>query len=127
MDRAELNAALQRAGVPGYTYELQGVHEPAGYLTEFYFLRRQAGKWVVGIYERSQYKEMMQFAEEDEACRYLYARLTDKGPEPTPLTSEEARHILRDSEEIQRVAWENFQRARRGETTGPPQSENGGG
>src|SRR5512143_2700504 len=116
MDRAELDAALQRAGVPGYTYELQRVHEPASYLMEFYFLRRQTGKWAVGIYERSQYKVMARFATEDEACRYLYARLTAKGAEPTPLTSEEAQHILRDSEERQRVAWENFQRSRRGET-----------
>lgn len=111
MDRAELDAALQRADVPGHTYELQGVHEPPGYPMEFYFLRRQSGEWVVGIYERSQHQVMVRFAEEDEACRYLYARLIDKGPEPTPLTTDEVQHILRDSEETQRVAWENFERS----------------
>ena len=116
MDRAELEAALQRAGVPGYTYELQGVHQPPGYPMEFYFLRRQSDEWVVGIYERSQYKVMVRFADEDEACRYLYPKLTDIGPEPTPLSAEEAQQILDDSEEIQRLAWESFERARREQT-----------
>jgi hypothetical protein len=112
MDQVELDTALRRAGVAGYEYEIQGVHEPAGYAMEFYFLRQQAGGWVVGVYERGQYRVMVSFAHEDEACRYLYARLTDKGPEPTPLTTEEAQGILRDIEERQRAAGENFERDR---------------
>ena len=116
MDLAELDAALQRSGVPGHTYELQGVHQPPDYPLEFYFLRRRSDEWVVGIYERSQYKVMVRFADEEGACRYLYAKLTDKGPGPTPLSAEEAQQILDDSQEIQRLAWESFERARREQT-----------
>ena len=112
MDRIELDAALRRAGVAAYAYEIQGEHEPTGYPMEFYFLRQQADGWVVGVYERGQYRVMVSFAQEDEACRYLYARLTDKGPEPTPLTPQETEGILRDIEERQRAAGENFEQGR---------------
>jgi hypothetical protein len=112
MDRVELDAALRRVGVSEYAYEIQGVHEPTGYPMEFYFLQQQAGSWVVGVYERGQYRVMVSFAQEDEACRYLYARLTNKEPEPTQLTPEGTEGILRAIEERQRTTGENFEQDR---------------
>jgi hypothetical protein len=92
-------------------YELPGVHEPAGYSQDFYFVRHEDGEWAAGIYERGQYKVIERFADEDAACRYVYRKLTDKLPEANALSTDEARQISDDSDEIQRRAWESFERA----------------
>ena len=50
MNRQELDAALSRAGLQ--EYEIEGVREPPVPPDAFLYLRREAGRWVVGIYER---------------------------------------------------------------------------
>ncbi|MFI5964482.1 hypothetical protein ACIA8J_20175 [Streptomyces asoensis] len=102
MDRRQLCEALDAAGVPAGLYEIAGcpgspdVPRPEDRL----YLERRAGEWVVGVRQRGARTVWARFADEDQACRRLYAELTDPGPHPVPPSPEEAGQILRagDSE-----------------------------
>ena len=56
-------------------------------------------------------KVLERFAGQDEACQWLLDLLTDRGPSPVPATSEEVAALLHGSDDIQRRAREDFQRA----------------
>lgn len=115
MDRMELVSALTRAGAPDSAYEVPGFHELSHARPEdYYYLRSERGTWVVGAHERGQDRVYRSFDHEDQACRYLYERLTRAvGPQED---ADQAEAILARSEEIQRHAWEQFRRARDDET-----------
>ncbi|MEU5276174.1 hypothetical protein AB0G87_07165 [Streptomyces asoensis] len=97
MDRRQLCEALDAAGVPAGLYEIAGcpgspdVPRPQDRL----FLERQAGAWVVGVRQRGARTVWERFPDEDQACRRLYAELTDAGPRPVPPSPEETRRLLR--------------------------------
>jgi hypothetical protein len=110
MDRFQLGDALRAAGVPDAYYEIPGSpHGP--YSADRYFLEERAGVWVVGVHERGSTKVLERFAGQDEACQWLLDQLTDRGPSPVPATSEEVAALLHGSDDIQRRAREDFQRA----------------
>lgn len=116
MDRFQLCQALRAAGIPEAYYEIPGIpgipgcpHGP--YSADRYFLEEHAEAWVVGVNERGRKKVLERFAHEDEACGWLFGRLTDQGPAPVPTTSEEAAALLHGSDDIQRRAREEFERA----------------
>ncbi|GAA1971535.1 hypothetical protein [Catenulispora subtropica] len=110
MDRFQLCEALRAAGIPDMYYEIPGCsHGP--YPADRYFLEERAGVWVVGVHERGSKKVLARFAHQDGACQWLFDRLTDQGPPPVPPTSEEAAALLYGSEDIQRRAREDFERA----------------
>jgi len=110
MDRMELVSALTRVGAPDSAYEVPGFHElPRARPEDYYYLRSERGAWVVGAHERGQDRVYRSFDHEDQACRYLYGRLTGAaGPQED---SDQVEAILANSEEIQRHAWEQFRRA----------------
>jgi hypothetical protein len=110
MDRFQLCQALRAARVPDAYYEIPGgPHAP--YSADRYFLEERATVWVVGVHERGSKKVLERFAHEDEACQWLFDRLTDEGPPPVPATSEEAAALLHGSDDIQRRARREFERA----------------
>ncbi|MFF9646380.1 hypothetical protein [Kitasatospora aureofaciens] len=110
MDRFQLRRALRAAGVPQPYYEIPGC--PGGpHRADRYFLEERAGVWVVGVHERGGREVLERFTDEDRACRWLYDRLTDRGPAPVPATPEEMDALLHDSDGIQRRAREQFERA----------------
>ncbi|UXY31644.1 hypothetical protein [Streptomyces sp. HUAS TT20] len=114
MDRAELVERLREAGVPEAFYEIAGVPAPPARPDAHYFLRRTADAWTVGLSERSQDSVVRRFATETDACAYLYDTLTQA---LTPPAGEAAplEELLADGEEIQRQAWEDFERVARNE------------
>ncbi|MDX3237249.1 hypothetical protein PV392_16535 [Streptomyces sp. ME03-5709C] len=116
MDRRELCEALASAGVPGGLYEVPGFHEFDLRPPDFRYLRREGDAWVVGNHERGVDDPHRSFATEDAACRYLYDRLTDRGPGPGPGSDEEMEDVARDREKIRRAALDAYERARRRET-----------
>jgi hypothetical protein len=110
MDRHQLCAALRSAGVAAGRYEIGGC--PGGpWPADRLFLAEQGGQWVVGVHERGRRQVLERFTDEDSACRRFYGLLTDEGPQPVPLTPEEARRLLHDAEGIQRRAREQLDRA----------------
>jgi len=115
MNRAELVERLRNADVPEALYEIPGVHDVPVQLDAFYFLRREADAWVVGLRQRSRDQVMERFVTEAGACEYLYREIT-RVPPPEPDGSLE--ELLADSEQMQQQAWEDFERA--------PQDEPGG-
>lgn len=110
MDRFQLCRALRAAGVPDAYYEISGCARYP-YSADHYFLEECAGEWVVGVHERGDRKVLARFADQDRACRWLLERLTDEGPSPTPATPEETNTLLHKSDEIQRKAHEDLERA----------------
>lgn len=110
MDRNELVDILRFAQVPDGLYDIPGVHDIVVQPDAYYFLRPESGAWVVGVRERSLDSVAGRFTSEDEACRYLYARLTER-PSPAPDAAERLEQVLAHREEIQRSAWEAFHRA----------------
>ena len=68
MDRRELVALLQRAGVPGVLFDLPGVYDVPMQLDAYYFLRQDQGSWVVGLRERGEDKALSWFVTEADAC-----------------------------------------------------------
>lgn len=113
MDRRELDAALSRAGLQEYVIE--GVHEPAWLPDAFPYLRQEAGRWAVGIYERGTRTRIRDFAEEDAACRFFRSLMQTATPPPPPagLIGEEAPSLLQRMEQWRRRAWAEYRRARR--------------
>ncbi|MFI5618006.1 hypothetical protein [Streptomyces sp. NPDC051567] len=72
MDRRELYAALNEAGVAGGYYRIEGVHEPVPTPTDFLFLRRAPdGVWETGAYERGLYEVIARHPGEQAACAHL--------------------------------------------------------
>jgi hypothetical protein len=116
MDRRELCEALASEGVADGLYEIPGFHESELRPVDFRYLRQEGDAWVVGTYERGVYQSFRRFDDEDAACRFLYGQLTRKGPGPGPDAADETESILREREEIQRAAREDFERARREES-----------
>ncbi|MEV0182087.1 hypothetical protein AB0I54_22745 [Streptomyces sp. NPDC050625] len=114
MDRAELVERLREAGVPEAFYEIAGVAAVPARPDAHYFLRRTADSWCVGLSERSQDSVIRRFATEADACAYLYDTLTRALAPPTGKAAP-LEELLADSAEIQRQAWEDFERAARHE------------
>lgn len=125
MDRHQLCEALRAAGVPAGLYEIADCPAPPGgpRPEALLYLEEQAGEWVVGVQQRGVRTVLERFPDEDQACRSLYAKLTDKGPPPSPLTPKETEE-LRNSEGIQRRAREQLARALKA-TRRPPRSDPG--
>jgi hypothetical protein len=110
MDRHQLCDALRAAGVPAAFYEIPDC--PGGPRpSDHYFLEEREGQWIAGVHERGRREVHKTFADEDRACRWLYGRLTDEGPPPSPPTPAEMEKLLHDSEGIQRRAREELRRA----------------
>ncbi|MFJ3231011.1 hypothetical protein [Streptomyces sp. NPDC086787] len=113
MDRAELVGRLREAGVPEAFYEIAGASDATGRPDAYYFLRREADMWVVGLSERSRDEVLRRFAAEDEACVYLHEALT-RTPDPAAGQGGPAElldDLLADSAESRQRAWEDFYRA----------------
>jgi hypothetical protein len=99
MNRISLRERLRSEGVADGRYELTGIHEATRPDLAFYFLEERSGEWLVGVQERGKREVMARFAAEDEACRYLYDRLTWREPPPvaqTPEQEERGRRITED-------------------------------
>lgn len=113
MDRHELEAALSRAGLREYVIE--GVHEPAWLPDAYPYLRKESGRWVVGICERGTCTPIRDFDTEDAACRFFRSLMKTATPPPPPteLTDEEAPTLLERMERWRRGAWAEYRRARR--------------
>lgn len=109
MDSRELVSTLRRERVPDALYDIPGIHDITVQPDAYYVLRPEQDHWVVGIRERSEERGMRRFSTEDEACRYLYTRLTER-PRPVPGGEQRIAEVLADREEIQRDAWEAFRR-----------------
>ncbi|MES9541407.1 hypothetical protein [Actinomadura sp. NPDC000600] len=119
MDRHDLEAALTGAGFR--EYEIEGVHEPAWRPSEYLYLRWREGRWAVGLCERGEYVQMRGFAEEDDACRFFYDLVTSSAPPPPPGELPSVEEIV----ESQRIAWEEYRRARDAQGSGErPPDEN---
>lgn len=72
MERRELRAALEAAGVAEGYYRIEGVHEPAPTPPDFLFLRQAPdGAWETGAYERGRYEVIARHPSETAACRHL--------------------------------------------------------
>jgi hypothetical protein len=112
MNRAELADRLSREGVPDALYDIPGVHPVPLQLDAAYFLRPEGDDWLVGLRQRSQDSVLARFATEAEACARLYDVITQVPP-PVPGAAERIAELLADSDEIQRRAWEDFERAPR--------------
>ncbi|MGW4562101.1 hypothetical protein ACWEN3_06705 [Streptomyces sp. NPDC004561] len=109
MDGTELVARLREAGVPEAFYEIAGVHDVTVQPDAYYFLRPEADTWAVGLRQRSRDRVLRRFGTEAEACRYLYDALTSMPP-PPPGPGQPLEELLADPEEIQRQAWEDYER-----------------
>ncbi|MES4907044.1 MULTISPECIES: hypothetical protein [unclassified Streptomyces] len=112
MDRRELVRALREERVPDALYDIPGVHDIPVQPDAYYFLRPATGGWVVGLRERSQDRDTSWFRSEDAACRDLRAKLIPP-PAPLPPGGEGMEDVLAHSEEIQRQAWHDVERALR--------------
>jgi hypothetical protein len=90
MDRHQLLAALQEAGVDGRSYAIQGL-DSGGWLAEGGALLAQDpdGRWFLGSRERGIDTRHRYFDSEEEGCQYLYDLLTRPRPAPVRLTPEE--------------------------------------
>ncbi|MFI1334140.1 hypothetical protein ACH4U7_29350 [Streptomyces sp. NPDC020845] len=110
MDRRELVRALREDRVPDALYDIPGVHDIPIQPDAYYFLRQAPDGWVVGLRERSKDRDTHWFGSEDAACRELRAKLTAS---PPPAGGERVADVLAHSEEIQRQAWRDFERALR--------------
>ncbi|MGW7573842.1 hypothetical protein [Streptomyces sp. NPDC054765] len=72
MDRRELRAALDAAGVANGYYRIEGVHEPGPTPPDFLFLRRaRDGAWETGAYERGTCQTISRHPSEEAACAHL--------------------------------------------------------
>ncbi|WP_445524921.1 hypothetical protein [Streptomyces cyslabdanicus] len=107
MDSAELVERLREADVPEAFYDIAGVHDVPVQPDAYYFLRREADAWTVGLRQRSQDSVLRGFGTEAEACEYLYDTLTRMPPPPSGA-AEPLEQLLANAEEIQRQAWEDF-------------------
>ena len=83
MNRSELVETLHRARISAALYDIPGVQELTVQPDAYYFLHPESDAWIVGVRERSRDSVTAHFPTEDEACRYLYDRLTEL---PAPVT-----------------------------------------
>ncbi|MFB7503106.1 hypothetical protein [Streptomyces broussonetiae] len=111
VDSAELVERLREADVPEAFYDIPGVHDVPIQLDAYYFLCREADGWTVGLRQRSQDSVIRRFATETEACAYLYDTLIQLSSPPSG-PAQPLEELLADTEEIQRQAWEDFDRRR---------------
>lgn len=112
MDEQGLRAALERAGVPAADYILNTRSgPPRRHSGDHLYLDPQGAGWVVGSHERGQDHPLRRFASQPAALRFLYSRLTPRGPGPQPGVAQRMARISADQDEIQRDAWERFERA----------------
>ncbi|MEU6769693.1 hypothetical protein [Streptomyces sp. NPDC046759] len=111
MDSEELVERLRESGIPEAFYEIAGVHDVPVQPDAFYFLRREADAWAVGLRQRSQDSVIRRFPTEAEACEYLYDTLVQL-PAPSSKAAEPLEKLLADPDEIQRQAWADFFRHR---------------
>ncbi|MEU2053357.1 hypothetical protein, partial [Streptomyces bungoensis] len=111
MDRFQLCRALRAAGVPEAYYDIPGCTPAPRPPGDRYVLEQRDGQWIVGVRERGTHEVLERFPDEDRACRWLHARLTDEGPPPVEATPEEIDVLLHDAEGTQRRAREDFERA----------------
>ncbi|MFD9000744.1 hypothetical protein ACFV0T_07150 [Streptomyces sp. NPDC059582] len=109
MDIAELVERLREADVPEAFYDIPGVHEVSVEPDAYYFLRREADAWTVGVRQRSQDSAIRSFATEAEACAYLYDALIRSVSRPSGA-AQPLDELLANAEEIQRQAWADFHR-----------------
>ncbi|MEU6650320.1 hypothetical protein ABZ904_12900 [Streptomyces sp. NPDC046900] len=107
MDSAELVERLREADVPEAFYEIADVHDVPVQPDAYYFLRREADAWTVGLRQRSQDRVIRRFGTEAEACEYLYDTLTQM-PAPPSGAAEPLEKLLANADEIQRQACEDF-------------------
>ncbi|MFF1686974.1 MULTISPECIES: hypothetical protein [unclassified Streptomyces] len=112
MNRTELAERLRHEGVPDALYEIRGVHSVPIQLDAYYVLRPEADAWLVLLRQRGQDSVIARLGTEAEACRYLYDTIT-KVPPPVPGGAERVDRLLANSDEIQRQAEEDFERAPR--------------
>ncbi|WRZ90464.1 hypothetical protein OHB54_16125 [Streptomyces sp. NBC_01007] len=109
MDRFGLCRALVAAGVPAASYEI--VDCPGGHrAADRYFLEGHDGDWTVGVHERGTHEVFERFADEDEACRWIYDRLIAESSAPAPA-SEAPADPGHDPEALQRQADEELEQA----------------
>ncbi|WP_328553317.1 MULTISPECIES: hypothetical protein [unclassified Streptomyces] len=110
MDRFALCRALEAAGVPAASYEIADC--PGGHRADDrYFLQGHAGDWTVGVHERGTDQVFERFTDEEEACRWIYGRLTAEPPPATEPAPGEPTGPGRDPEALQRQADEELERA----------------
>ncbi|MFB7247623.1 hypothetical protein CW362_32455 [Streptomyces populi] len=83
MDRFALYRALGAARVPAASYEIVDCPGPR-LAADRYFLDGHAGDWAVGVHERGNREVFERFADEDEACRWMYDRLVVTEPASVP-------------------------------------------
>ncbi|WP_392675491.1 hypothetical protein [Streptomyces sp. LN785] len=110
MDRAELADRLRREGVPDALYEIPGIHSVPVQLDAYYVLRPEADAWLVVLRQRGEDSVMASFGTEAEACRHLYDTI-GRIPPPVPGGAERIARLLADTDEIQRQAQEDYDRA----------------
>ena len=108
---AAVAEALRAAGVPAGLYEIPGCPGGPWPADRLYLEEQGGGRWVVGVHERGRREVLEWFPDEDRACRRLYARLTDEGPPPVPLTAEEQGELRHGAEGVRRRAREQLARA----------------
>jgi hypothetical protein len=114
MNRIELDEALHAAGVPEAEYLILGVSQPSPLRLDAYYVLREADDgFLVTVYERGAENPVAGFRTEDGACRYLYDRLTRRGPAPPPDSAEIIADLMAHRDEIQYRARQDYDRARR--------------
>ena len=116
MNRHELVRTLRDARIPDALYDIPGVHDIPMRPDSYYYLRLEAGDWVVGVADRAENSELRRFTAEDAACRYLYDRLRELPSEAAPDAAERIAETIAQRDEIQRQAWAAFDRALRDHT-----------
>jgi hypothetical protein len=112
LDERGLRAALDQAGVPEADYVINTRHAPPLRRSgDHYYLDPQGQGWLVGVHERGQDRPLRRFTDQAAAFRFLYDRLTPRGPGPQPGAARRLSQISADQAEIQRAAWAAFERA----------------
>lgn len=89
MNRAELQEALRRAGVPDDLYALPGIRKAERGLESYYLLEDRSGAFIVAIFERGQEHRGPAFDSEAEACQWLYDEIVFDAPPPHALAPDE--------------------------------------
>ena len=90
MNRQELKARLDEAGVPEREYTIEGVDRSVrGMVEGGIVLVHQDDRWVVSVEERGRSDIDRVFTTEGDACEYVYRKLTERRPIGPPLTPDE--------------------------------------
>jgi hypothetical protein len=110
MDRFALCRALDAAGVPAASYQIADC--PGGHrAADRYFLEGHDGDWTVGVHERGTHQVFERFADEDEACRWIYDRLVAGEPSATEPAPAAPAGPGVDPEALQRQADDELEQA----------------